>query len=182
MSITRRGDTLIEVMFAFAILSAIIAVSFSGAMNSYKASLSAQNETQASFVAQYQADALKAYRDSLEWNYAEAPSFLTGYSTSSPPLPAMGSYITTTPPTPFCMQYQPSGASWKVIKADLPAADCNLLVQTLAPQLGSSATLAITLTGDATNGVYASIKVTWRPRNSLIDQNVTNTILLTKDR
>ncbi len=175
MTTTRRGDTLIEVMFAFAILSAIIAVSFSGAMNSYKSSLSAQNHTQASFVAQYQADALKTYRDSLEWNDSGAPSFLTG----NVGLPVMSDYIAFG--MPFCMQYQTLTNSWKVL-ANYPIGTCNPVAKTLAPQLGSSVTLGITLTGDATNGVYASIKVTWRPRNSNTDQTVTNTILLTKDR
>ncbi len=180
MSIIRRGDTLIEVLFAFAILSAIIAVSFSGAMNSYKSALSAQNQTQASFVAQYQADALKTYRDSLEWNDTTAYSFLTG---NSPSLPAMSSYIGS---SSFCMEHQASTNSWGVIEITAITTCDDLLRTTLAPQLGSSAKLAITLTAvdpaDFTKGVYASIQVTWHPRNSNTTQNVTNTILLTKDR
>ena len=64
----RAGDTLVEVMLAFAILSAVISVAFSGAMGSYRSALTAQNRTQALFLAQYQADGLKTYRDSLDWD------------------------------------------------------------------------------------------------------------------
>lgn len=71
-----EGDTLIEVLFAFAILSAVIGTAFSGAIGSYKSAVAAQQRTQAQLLAQYQADGLLTYRRSLEWNSTELPSFL----------------------------------------------------------------------------------------------------------
>ena len=85
------GDTLIEVMIAFAILSSVIGISFSGAMAGYKSTLAAQDRTQATLLAQYQADGLKTYRDSLEWDDETGglPSFLNGSSGVGGVLPAM---------------------------------------------------------------------------------------------
>lgn len=62
------GDTLIEVIFAFAILATIIGFAFTGAIQARKTALAAQQRTQAIFLAQYQSQALKAYRDSLPWD------------------------------------------------------------------------------------------------------------------
>ncbi len=63
-----NGDTLIEVIFAFAILATIIGFAFTGAIQARKTALAAQQRTQAVFLAQYQSQSLKAYRDSLPWD------------------------------------------------------------------------------------------------------------------
>lgn len=63
-----NGDTLIEVIFAFAILATIIGYAFTGAIQARKTALAAQQRTQAVYIAQYQSQALKAYRDSLPWD------------------------------------------------------------------------------------------------------------------
>lgn len=72
-----RGDTLIEVIFAFAILATIIGYAFTGAIQARKTALAAQQRTQAVFIAQQQTESLKAYRDSLPWDdSAGIPNFI----------------------------------------------------------------------------------------------------------
>lgn len=86
------GDTLIEVMFAFAILATISSVAFSGALSSYKASLSAQWRTEATFVAQYEADALLTYRKSLTWdNFLASTDLVKGSFCMTPSTSSDGS-------------------------------------------------------------------------------------------
>ena len=81
MSRKLNGDTLIEVLFAFAILSTVIGTAFSGAMGSYKSAQVAQQRSQAQLLAQYQADGLLTYRNSLAWDSASnLPNFLDGGS------------------------------------------------------------------------------------------------------
>lgn len=183
MSFKHRGDTLVEVLFAFAILSLVMSTAFSGALSAYKSSLAAQNQTQANFVAQYQAEALKTYRDALEWDSAIYPSFLTGFAPASGEgLPAMTSYLNQ-PTNFFCMVLEePSDrtAYWKVEEDD---AICNQKLNELVPELGSSAKIQITLTTAdirSPNQVTANIEVIWTPRNSRVEQSVVNSVLLTK--
>lgn len=63
----RRGDTLIEVIISFAILAGVITIATAGALNAWRAQRMAAERTQATGLAQRQADALKAYRKSLGW-------------------------------------------------------------------------------------------------------------------
>lgn len=177
------GDTLIEVLFAFTILSAVISVAFGGALSSYKSAQTAQNRTQALFLAQYQADALKTYRDSLAWNSSEnsLASFLDG-PTAIDNLTAMRGY-TLSPFSPFCMEpvNTPVDRWWKV---QTSTANCNDSARALAPNLNSP-TVQITLSAiDATNeSTKATVTVSYKAaNNSAITEKVTNTILLTKQR
>ena len=182
MKLKLRGDTLVEVLFAFAILSLVVSTAFSGSLSAYKSSLAAQNQTQANFVAQYQAEALKTYRDALEWNDSNFPNFLAGYSQKgSNSLPALASYFNTS--NKFCMLKATADnmVYWKVEEDD---AICNdTLRNSLAPELGNNSKLEITLepndVKDSTQ-VTATVKVTWFPRNSKVEQSVVNKVLLTK--
>jgi len=71
------GDTLIEVIFAFAILATIIGFAFTGAIQARKTVLAAQQRTQAVYIAQYQSQSLMAYRESLPWDDSEGiPNFI----------------------------------------------------------------------------------------------------------
>lgn len=63
----KRGDTLVEVLFSLIIISAIIAVAINGALNASRNSRSARERTQAQFLVDYQAEALRAYKDSRIW-------------------------------------------------------------------------------------------------------------------
>jgi len=193
MKLKLRGDTLIEVLFAFAILSLVVSTAFSGSLSAYKSSLAAQNQTQANFVAQYQAEALKTYRDALEWNDPNFPNFLAGYSKEgSNSLPALNGYFNNpgnnNPGNTFCMFLENPNFGkatadmifWKVEEDD---AKCNQTLALLAPELGNNSKLEITLepnyVKDPTQ-VTATVKVTWFPRNSKDKQSVVNKVLLTK--
>jgi type II secretory pathway pseudopilin PulG len=189
MKLKLRGDTLIEVLFAFAILSLVVSTAFSGSLSAYKSSLAAQNQTQANFVAQYQAEALKTYRDALEWNDSNYPNFLAGYSKEgSNSLPALNGYFNN-PGNTFCMFLENPNFGkatadmvyWRVEENDVK---CNNTLRTLlAPELGNNSKLEITLEPDDVSNpkqVTATVKVTWTPRNSKVEQSVVNKVLLTK--
>lgn len=174
------GDTLIEVLFAFTILSAVISVAFGGALSSYKSAQTAQNRTQALFLAQYQADALKTYRDSLAWDGTEnaLASFLDG-PTVADNLTAMRGYILS-PFSPFCMEAvnSPTDRWWKV---QTTTANCNEGARYLAPNLNSP-TVQITLSAITNDSTKATVTVSYKAANNSPDEKVTNTILLTKQR
>lgn len=63
----RRGDTLIEVVFALAILATLLTVLTTSAIASWRTSRLAGERTQASAYVQEQVEALKAYRASKTW-------------------------------------------------------------------------------------------------------------------
>jgi len=190
--VKHRGDTLIEVLFAFAILATIIGFSFTGALAAYKSALAAQNRTQATFVAQYQADGLKTYRDSLDWDGSSGlPSFLGG--SAAPALPNMAQIISNN--TVFCMQaVAPTpglnvAPVWRVETSDgICNTNSNSVAKTLAPNLDSPQ-ISITLEDDQPvspnpanpNRKVATVVVSWQPRNTTIREQVTNTIILTKE-
>jgi len=181
-----KGDTLIEVLFAFVILSSIISIAFSGALSSYKTAISAQNRTQALFLAQYQADALKTYRDSLDWNNSNGQqSFInggvSGVGTDLIGLSTNG--YTTDQNRIFCMkkntQASPAKSFWSIDSNT--SNSCNSLAKSLAPNL-QNPTLSITISSSdsfATTST-ATITVTWQSANNQTE-NVTNRIILSKD-
>lgn len=184
MKLKHRGDTLIEVLIAFAILSIVISTAFSGSMSAYKSSLVAQNQTQANFVAQYQAEALKTYRDALLWNDPQYPSFLTGFSQAgSAALPSLTTYVDNTNEN-FCMYLNNPNLGktttdeiyWQV-QTDPTA--CKNSMALLAPELGSGATVSITLAKVNDDQIKATITVSWTPRNTSSPQSVVNNVLLT---
>ena len=180
------GDTLIEVLFAFTILSAVISVAFGGALSSYKSAQTAQNRTQALFLAQYQADALKTYRDSLAWDNTESQSYCfletTGtYCQLGTNLTAMKDYALS-PFSPFCMVPAGGLTYWKVQDTTTTPNSCDERAKTLAPNLNNP-TVQITLGAITNNSIKATVTVSYTAANkSTITEKVTNTILLTKQR
>lgn len=64
----KKGDTLIEVMISLAILTSVLTVTTAGSLNAWRASRLAGERSVATFLAQRQADALKAYKKSRPWS------------------------------------------------------------------------------------------------------------------
>lgn len=160
-----KGDTLIEVLFAFAILSAVIGTAFSGAMGSYKSAMVAQQRTQAQLLAQYQADGLLTYRNSLAWDSSGGlPSFLNGDPNSNS-LISVGNIRTG-----FCMQADPKSGnasapySWNILTVDR---QCSDLALAQAPNL-INPTIAITpdVANSTTNKKAFTITVSWQAANA----------------
>jgi Tfp pilus assembly protein PilV len=186
---TRRskpaGDTLIEVMFAFVILGSIISFAYTGVIQARRSALDAQQRTQATFIAQYQKNALNAYRSGLPWNNNGGnPNFLAGGGNS--PVSAAVSGV----PTVFCMGLNDAANAW-ILK---PAANCSIPADklyggsgkveiTFAPyavgQISTSPPLTCSITADTCSALQATIVVSWKSTNG-IDNSVTNTVVLTK--
>ena len=155
----RSGDTLIEVIFAFAILGMIIGLSFTGVIGGRRSAVAAQERTQATFLAQYQAEALKAYRNSLDWDSVSAgggDSFLDGSAVGSV-LPKIKT-VYLTPNVPFCMQQPSSTTKWAVVNVDT----CNTdpMYATLV-QDGSNNRVTIRLTSINTDTISATVNIHW---------------------
>jgi type II secretory pathway pseudopilin PulG len=180
----RAGDTLVEVMLAFAILSAVISVAFSGAMGSYRSALTAQNRTQALFLAQYQADGLKTYRDSLDWdNGGGLPSFLDGTINNLGP-GIVGVRNLGANQGIFCMETskQPGQLTqWKISQGLAPNEYCQTQPKLLAPNL-IDPKMEITLKNinNPVDRVEAIITVSYKAANANIREKVTNSIILIK--
>ena len=180
------GDTLIEVLLAFTILSSVIGVAFSGAMGSYRSAVSAQNRTQALFLAQYQADGLKTYRDSLDWdNGGGLPSFLNGPVTVSGstlgsglvPLKSNNDYLSG-----FCMNTTAPASALTYWRVDTNSQNCTNLARALAPNLKDpNLSIAITAPSGTTDRLQATVTVSYKPAGASdanYTEKVTNSIIL----
>lgn len=171
----RSGDTLIEVIFAFVILGTIIGIAFTGVISAHRSAVAAQERTQATFFAQFQAEALKNYRDSLGWDSNSGNSFLDGESLGLP-LPEIRTLYLNT--APLCMQQESN--HWKVV----PAANCNTdpLYNPLA-QNGATNKVAINLHSAPANPdiIQADVVVSWLDALRH-PTSVVQTVTLTKER
>lgn len=158
----QRGDTLIEVLFGFIILGVVVSVAFSGALTSYRSVVSAQNRTQATYAVEYQAEALKTYRQSQEYS-GSYTNFLTNIGLAS------------STSSDFCMKKDDVNLVWIVIFN--PASNCGNVAKSLAPNL-INPSLSITSI-KSTDVVTATIRLEWDNRNGQRD-NVVNTVVLTR--
>lgn len=183
----KRGDTLIEVIFAFAILSTIIGFAFGGAIQARKSAVAAQQRTQALLIAQYQASALSAYRDSLPWNITEgSPSFINGQAGTLPD-------ITVNPTSQYCLLA--SGNNWRLLRI-AGNSNCNALapelpnptagvqkVQILFNEISqltrSDPTTSTVLSGS--NSVSADISINWTDPFGR-QQSVKNIVILSRQK
>ena len=121
------GDTLIEVIFAFAILGTIIGFAYGGAIGAHKNSVLALQRTQALEVSQYQKEATGAYRDSLPWNNEGGvfPSFVNGGAANAQ-IDLGVTYCFKNTPNP------PNRNQWQLIEAT-SGNNCDALVAELPP-------------------------------------------------
>ncbi len=186
----KPGDTLIEVLFAFVILATITGFAFTGAMQAYKVSVNAQERTQATLVAQYEADGLKTYRDSINWKHVGlvdlSASFLDGggFDLTQPALIDMKQFLNTG--TSFCIKAQPpvnTGPQvWNIVQKT--PLQCGADLASLAPNL-KDMQVGIVLKSATTSypdQVEAVVTVSWTTQNSTALQTVTNTINLTEQQ
>lgn len=173
----QRGDTLIEVLFAFVILGVVISVAFSGALSSYRSVVSAQNRTQATFAAQYQAGALETYRKSVDFDTLYGDEILSNNQLG------------------FCMTESKNDNTgdtyWKIIgkfndTAELDGVsiikpdDCDSFAKKLASGLDQpELTIKATKTSDKLS-IIANITLEWNSNNSSQRESVTSTVILTK--
>lgn len=178
------GDTLIEVIFAFAILATIIGFAYSGAISARRNAVMAEQRTQALFVAQYQSQALSAYRESLPWNEdIGTPNFVSGGGggiNNSSGISLDGAS--------YCMNVKNNGSNnqWQLqnvstancddLVSELPADGINKKVRiTFAPQSPAGCNL------QTCNSIIANVGVYWvNPFNQ--PQNVQNIVILTRSR
>lgn len=174
-----HGDTLIEVIFAFAILATIIGFAYTGAIQARKTAVSAQQRTQALLMAQYQSQALIAYRDSLPWDDGvdgvNTPSFKDGGSGNDP--------INST--DKFCLVFQDNSGvnQWQLLKQ--PSSQCDLTPDLPAPSGGK--VIQITFRGSDDCGgaindcesIIADIKIVWIDPYGQ-EASVTNIVQLTE--
>ena len=194
LSHSPAGDTLIEVMFAFVILGSIISFAYTGVIQARRSALDAQQRTQATFIAQYQKNALNAYRSGLPWNNdgLATPNFLFGGGSNPASAQVSGSSLG------FCMNLDtrdtPAVSKW-ILKAETnPATNCTIPASelyggsgkkkiTFAPyavgQTSTSPPLQCNITADACPALQATIVVTWKSTSG-IENSVTNTVVLTK--
>lgn len=187
MKNVHAGDTLIEVLFAFVILSVVMSSAFIAAMQSYKFGLAAQNQTQASFLAQYQAEALRSYRDALSWDSNTGVNTFLDGQVSGGSLPVMRDYLRGGE-FMMCKKDNNGTPYWAVVQKTepcVPGNQYNSYAEYLAPQLGDEATMYIkldTVTGSPSDPsvIKATITVNWQPRNTTQIAKVENVIFLTK--
>lgn len=163
------GDTLIEVMFAFAVLSTIASVTFAGALSSYKSSIGAQWRTKATFAAQYQAEALLAYRRSLSWDV-----FLNGSN--------LNASVGKIPSGSFCMKINPTNSN-NLSYWTIDSSTCNTVASNLMDGVPSSK-ISIDINQPDPNDNskrIANIVVSWQNKNGQ-EETVKNILLLTKEQ
>lgn len=166
MAKLRRGDTLIEVVFALAILATILTVMTSGAVNAWRTSRVAGERTQASAIANEQAEALRAYKkvvDAADWQ-----SFKENFTDASG-----GQKTVHMAPV---QQDANSQQTWEVKSGEGGAGGLSLILP--------SALVAITQTGPAAadaKSIELKITVTWRSLGSTTLNSTTQLMTITED-
>jgi len=188
MSKLRRGDTLIEVIFAFAILGTIIGFSFTGVIAARRNAVAAQQRTQALEIAQYECEGLQTYRNSMQsWDGSDntCPSFIGGVGAcagSGMPAITLGSGS-------YCVFTTGAAGVWQL--TNVPS-NCNSLVPYLhldngqAPiQIQFSSIGRFQASGVSTppdnQTVQATIGVSWTDPFGQT-QSVKNIVILTKQK
>jgi hypothetical protein len=175
-------------MFAFVILGSIISFAYTGVIQARRSALDAQQRTQATFIAQYQKNALNAYRSGLPWNGEGGnPNFLVGGGGGT-----TGVNGTDT----FCMDLKatsgtPAVSNWIIEKETDPATNCTIPAGEL---YGGSGKKKITFAPYNAQGLLnptnctnvqlcsslqATIVVSWQSTSG-IENSVTNTVVLTQ--
>lgn len=69
MSVMRKqaGMTLVEIMFAFAIIATVLTLAYAASLNAWRVATTSNQRTQAQYLVQQSLEAIKAYRGSADW-------------------------------------------------------------------------------------------------------------------
>ncbi len=74
MSVRRSGMTLVEILFAFAIITSVVTLSYAAGLRGWRTAQTGNQRTQAQYIAQDAIERVKAYRDSPAFKWTGAPS------------------------------------------------------------------------------------------------------------
>lgn len=185
-----RGDTLIEVIFAFAILGTIIGFSFTGVIQARRSAISAQQRTQALEIAQYQSEGLQAYRNSIYWDNSQGcPSLFGGSGTTCGTLTSVDLVSNN---NRYCMLA--NAGVWQLLNLESQSSveACANLVPFLRLDSGRSPIdiqfesigrlqSSGTTSGNDNNTIQATITIAWTDPFGH-DQTVKNIVILTKQK
>lgn len=67
---TSNGMTLVEIIFAFAIISTLLTLSYAAALGAWRNATAANQRTQAQYIIQQTVEAVKAYRESDDFDWS----------------------------------------------------------------------------------------------------------------
>lgn len=80
-TIKRKGMTLVEILFTFAIITSVVTLSYAASLQGWRTSQTGNQRTQGQYIAQDAIERVKAYRDSPDFKWTGAGSFLSTIST-----------------------------------------------------------------------------------------------------
>lgn len=73
---TQQGMTLVEILFAFAIVSTVLTIAYASALNAWRNAVSANQRTQAQFIAQQGIESIRAFRESQGFAWSGVDGFI----------------------------------------------------------------------------------------------------------
>jgi prepilin-type N-terminal cleavage/methylation domain-containing protein len=76
----KNGMTLIEIMFAFAIIATVLTLSYAASLNAWRTATSSNQRTQAQYLVQQSLEAVKAYRETEDFFWDDFMDELAGAS------------------------------------------------------------------------------------------------------
>lgn len=155
----RRGDTLIEVIFALAILATILTVITTGAVTAWRTSRAAGERAQAAAVVSEQAEALRAYQLSVDWSTFRS-YFVTNGSASH-----MEIVTDTNGPS---WDLKPNSIKGEALGAPIPSVDVSF---SPTPPVNST-----------TTEINLTITAKWRSAGSTTESVSSQNISLTENR
>lgn len=76
----KKGMTLVEIIFAFAIVSTLLTLAYAAALSAWQSAVASNQRTQAQYLVQQSLEAVKAYRESNNFVWGD---FLTAINSNS---------------------------------------------------------------------------------------------------
>ena len=145
-----RGDTLVEVLLAIAILSSVVGIAYSTSSQAQRNNQLVQERSEATNIAQTQIERLRKIRDTGDMTEAQFASFFSAYSVNGT----------------FCVPASPSLPPKKTVDLKTSAANTNDC------KTGTDNRYLISNTFNATSRILRSV-VSWRAAGSNAPESVT---------